>query len=354
MGLEVRSIETTVEGDLDLRGTLGLDREVGAGFSALRLRFAVDAPDASAGGPRRAAAQDRALLHGGADADGAAGARGRDGALSRPRWRGGAARRLQHHRGEGVAVAGTPAVVLSANRVGLLPVTGSNPTQFAPGATRAAHPPSMMQLARGAHYGRNRAGNPRTPRPCRRRRGPGATGSAGRRTSRGSATRRISGSRSASTRALALRVAQPVDEDAPALAVAREEPVVGGVVVVDALGGEDREEAHDARAAPRSGGTARAGRPGRARARRGPAAMRSSSCWSRSLSSSSSSSSLEAKWCSRPGSLIPTRLAMVASDAPRKPRVGEDLVGGGQDRVAPLAPLRVSASLSARAHRAGA
>ena len=47
MGLEVRSIETTVEGDLDLRGTLGLDREVGAGFSALRLRFAVDAPGAS-------------------------------------------------------------------------------------------------------------------------------------------------------------------------------------------------------------------------------------------------------------------------------------------------------------------
>src|SRR3954468_8627072 len=38
MGLDVRSIETTVAGDLDLRGTLGLDREVGAGFSALRLR----------------------------------------------------------------------------------------------------------------------------------------------------------------------------------------------------------------------------------------------------------------------------------------------------------------------------
>jgi uncharacterized OsmC-like protein len=47
MGLEVRSIETTVEGDLDLRGTLGLDREVGAGFSAIRLRFAVDAPEAT-------------------------------------------------------------------------------------------------------------------------------------------------------------------------------------------------------------------------------------------------------------------------------------------------------------------
>ena len=47
MGLEVRSIETTAEGDLDLRGTLGLDREVGAGFSAIRLRFDVDAPGAS-------------------------------------------------------------------------------------------------------------------------------------------------------------------------------------------------------------------------------------------------------------------------------------------------------------------
>lgn len=47
MGLEVRSIATTVEGDLDLRGTLGVSREVGAGFQALRLRFDIDAPDAS-------------------------------------------------------------------------------------------------------------------------------------------------------------------------------------------------------------------------------------------------------------------------------------------------------------------
>jgi len=47
MGLDVRSIETTVEGDLDLRGTLGLDREVSAGFDAIRVRFEVDAPDAS-------------------------------------------------------------------------------------------------------------------------------------------------------------------------------------------------------------------------------------------------------------------------------------------------------------------
>lgn len=47
MGLSVNSIETVVEGDLDLRGTLGLDREVGAGFHAIRVRFEVDAPDAS-------------------------------------------------------------------------------------------------------------------------------------------------------------------------------------------------------------------------------------------------------------------------------------------------------------------
>jgi uncharacterized OsmC-like protein len=46
-GIEARSIEATAEGDLDLRGTLGLDREVGAGFSALRLRLHVDAPHVS-------------------------------------------------------------------------------------------------------------------------------------------------------------------------------------------------------------------------------------------------------------------------------------------------------------------
>ena len=47
MGLEVHSIESSVEGDLDLRGTLGVSTRGGPGFSALRLRFAVDAPDAS-------------------------------------------------------------------------------------------------------------------------------------------------------------------------------------------------------------------------------------------------------------------------------------------------------------------
>ena len=47
MGLETTRIEALVEGDLDLRGTLGLDPEVGAGFSAIRLRLDVDAPGAS-------------------------------------------------------------------------------------------------------------------------------------------------------------------------------------------------------------------------------------------------------------------------------------------------------------------
>jgi uncharacterized OsmC-like protein len=48
MGIETERIETIVEGDLDLRGTLGIDREVGAGFSAIRLRFEIEAPNASA------------------------------------------------------------------------------------------------------------------------------------------------------------------------------------------------------------------------------------------------------------------------------------------------------------------
>jgi uncharacterized OsmC-like protein len=45
MGIEAETIEVVVEGDLDLRGTLGVDREVPAGFSAIRVRFEVDAAD---------------------------------------------------------------------------------------------------------------------------------------------------------------------------------------------------------------------------------------------------------------------------------------------------------------------
>ena len=47
MELPVRSIATEVEGDLDLRGTLGVDRDAPVGFTAIRLRWTVDAPEAS-------------------------------------------------------------------------------------------------------------------------------------------------------------------------------------------------------------------------------------------------------------------------------------------------------------------
>jgi uncharacterized OsmC-like protein len=47
MEIPVRDINVAVEGDLDLRGTLGIDKEVGAGFEAIRVRFELDAPDAT-------------------------------------------------------------------------------------------------------------------------------------------------------------------------------------------------------------------------------------------------------------------------------------------------------------------
>jgi uncharacterized OsmC-like protein len=47
MGLDVRGIAVAAEGDLDLRGTLGIDREAPVGFTAIRLSFAIDAPGAS-------------------------------------------------------------------------------------------------------------------------------------------------------------------------------------------------------------------------------------------------------------------------------------------------------------------
>jgi len=47
MALEVRDIRVTVEGDLDLRGTLGVDREAPVGFTGIRLGFDIDAPGAT-------------------------------------------------------------------------------------------------------------------------------------------------------------------------------------------------------------------------------------------------------------------------------------------------------------------
>jgi uncharacterized OsmC-like protein len=48
MGIATERIEVTVEGDLDLRGTLGVSREVPVGFEAIRVRFDITAPEASA------------------------------------------------------------------------------------------------------------------------------------------------------------------------------------------------------------------------------------------------------------------------------------------------------------------
>src|SRR6476469_4395455 len=47
MGLAVNDIAVTVEGDLDLRGTLGIDREAPVGFTDIRVSFAIDAPGAT-------------------------------------------------------------------------------------------------------------------------------------------------------------------------------------------------------------------------------------------------------------------------------------------------------------------
>jgi uncharacterized OsmC-like protein len=47
MGIATERIECRVEGDVDLRGTLGVDREVPVGFQSIRVSFEVDAPDAT-------------------------------------------------------------------------------------------------------------------------------------------------------------------------------------------------------------------------------------------------------------------------------------------------------------------
>ncbi len=47
MGIPTKSIAVTVEGDLDLAGTLGISKEVPVGFEAIRLKFDLDAPDAT-------------------------------------------------------------------------------------------------------------------------------------------------------------------------------------------------------------------------------------------------------------------------------------------------------------------
>ena len=47
IGVPLRDGTVHAEGDLDFRGTLGVDREVPVGFGEIRLRFDLDAPDAT-------------------------------------------------------------------------------------------------------------------------------------------------------------------------------------------------------------------------------------------------------------------------------------------------------------------
>src|SRR5919204_5793454 len=48
MGIPTNRIEVTVEGALDLRGTLGIARDVPVGFEQIRVRFDLEAPEATA------------------------------------------------------------------------------------------------------------------------------------------------------------------------------------------------------------------------------------------------------------------------------------------------------------------
>lgn len=48
MGVPTKRIEVQVEGDLDLRGTLGMSKEVPVGFETIRMHFEIDAPEATA------------------------------------------------------------------------------------------------------------------------------------------------------------------------------------------------------------------------------------------------------------------------------------------------------------------
>jgi uncharacterized OsmC-like protein len=48
MGIATERIEVTVEGDLDLQGTLGISKEAPVGFENIRVIFDVRAPQATA------------------------------------------------------------------------------------------------------------------------------------------------------------------------------------------------------------------------------------------------------------------------------------------------------------------
>ena len=58
-GVELRSVTSTVEGDIDLRGILGLSDEVRNGYRGIRVHFDIDSP-APAADVRAVVAQSQA------------------------------------------------------------------------------------------------------------------------------------------------------------------------------------------------------------------------------------------------------------------------------------------------------
>ena len=47
MGVPTQHIEVTVNGDMDLSGTLGISKDVQVGFEAIRVKFDINAPQAT-------------------------------------------------------------------------------------------------------------------------------------------------------------------------------------------------------------------------------------------------------------------------------------------------------------------
>ena len=62
MGIPTESIQVAVDGDLDLRGTLGISKDVPVGFESIRMNFNVIAPTGDAGATARAAREDGTVL----------------------------------------------------------------------------------------------------------------------------------------------------------------------------------------------------------------------------------------------------------------------------------------------------
>ena len=62
MGIPTEGIDVTVEGDLDLQGTLGISKEASVGFESIRVYFDVRAPQATEGAVKRIAGENRTVL----------------------------------------------------------------------------------------------------------------------------------------------------------------------------------------------------------------------------------------------------------------------------------------------------